>query len=127
MDALNRFCFRKIASKMQIFQGFFYLLKEPLVATLNETCALASRTNIAKKGMIIPNLSETLRFPCPKSKKKECDQRNLNISDQFETLIPCSIIYFLGLRAQLLQKLVTGNSSRGKKKLHGLQLLRVEF
>ena len=24
-----------------------------------------------------------------KSKKEECDQRDLNISDQFETLIPC--------------------------------------
>ena len=84
-------------------------------ATLNETCVLTSRTNVAKKGMIILNLSEILRLPCPKLKKKECDQSDLNISDQFETLIPCSIIYFLGLRAQLLQKLVTGNSSRGNK------------
>ena len=39
---------------MQIFQGFFYLLKKPLVATLNETCALTSRTNVAEKGIIIP-------------------------------------------------------------------------
>ena len=85
------------------------------MATLNETCALTSRTNVAKKGMIIPNLSETLRLPCPKSKKMECDQRDLNISDQFETLIPCSTIYFLGIRARLLQKLATGNSSIGKK------------
>ena len=85
------------------------------MATLNEICALTSRTNEAKKGMIIPNLSETLRLPCPKSKKKECDQRDLIISDQFETLIPCSTMYFLGIRAQLLQKLATGNSSIGKK------------
>ena len=97
------------------------------MATLNETCALTSRTNVAKKGMISPNLSETLRLPCPKSKKKECDQRDLNISDQFEILTPCSTICILGIRARLLQKLVTGNSSIGKKKLHGLQLLRVEF
>ena len=106
---------------------FFYFLKESLVATLNETCALTSRTNEAKKVMIIPNLSENLRLPCLKSKKKECDQRNLNVSNQFETLIPCSIIDFLGIRARLLQNLVTGNCSIGKKKLHGLQLLRVEF
>ena len=74
-----------------------------------------SRTNVPKKGMIIPNLSETLRLPFPKSKNKECDQRDLNISDQFETVIPCSTIYFLGIRARLLQKLVTGNSSIDKK------------
>ena len=83
---------------MQIFQVFL-LLKEPLVATLNETCAPTSRANVAEKVMIIPNLSETLRLPCPKSKKKECDQRDLNISDQLETLILCSAIYFLGIRA----------------------------
>ena len=40
---------------------------------------------------------------------------DLNISDQFETLIPCSAIYFLGMRAQILQKLATGSSSRDKK------------
>ena len=99
---------------MQIFQDFL-LLKEPLVATLNETCALTSRVNVAKKAMTIPNLLETLRLPCPKLKKKECDQRDLNISDQFETLIPCSTTYFLRMRARLLQKLATGKSSIGKK------------
>ena len=53
--------------------------------------------------MTIPNLSETLRLLCPKSKKDECDQRDLDIFDQFETLIPCLTIYFLGLRARLLK------------------------
>ena len=57
---------------MQIFQDFL-LLKEPLVATLNETCVLTFRINVAKKAMTIPNLSETLRLACPKLKKKECD------------------------------------------------------
>ena len=85
------------------------------MATLKETCVLTSRTNVAKKCMINPNLSETLRVLCPKSKNKECDQTNLNISDQFETLIPCSAIYFLGIRSRLLQKLATGSSSMGKK------------
>ena len=99
---------------MQIFQVFL-LLKEPLVATSNETCALMSRTNVAKKDMIIPNLSETLRLPCPKWKKKECDKRDLNISNQFETLIHCSTIYFLGITARVLQKLATGKSTIGKK------------
>ena len=47
--------------------------KEPLVATLNKTFALTSRTSVAKKGMTVPNLSETLRLLCPKSKKEECD------------------------------------------------------
>ena len=42
---------------------------------------------------------------------------DLNISDQFETLIPYSAIYFLGMRAQILQKLATGSSSRDKKRL----------
>ena len=46
---------------MQNFQGFFPL-KETLVDTLSETCALTSRTDIAEKGMNIPNLSETLRL-----------------------------------------------------------------
>ena len=50
---------------------------------MNETFALTSRTSVAKKGMAIPILSETLRLPCPKSKKKECGRRDLNISDQF--------------------------------------------
>ena len=88
-----------------------------MVATLNETCALTPRTNLAKKGMNILNLSETLRLLCPKSKKEECDQRDLNISDQFETLIPCSTIYCLGMRAQHLQNLSARNSSIGEKNL----------
>ena len=49
---------------------------------LNETCTLMFRTNVAKKGMTILNLSGTLRLLCPKTKKEECDQRDLNISDQ---------------------------------------------
>ena len=64
--------------------------------------------------MIIPNLPETLRLSCPKS-KKECDQRDLNISDQLETFTPCSTIKLLGIRVRLLQKLATGNSSTAKK------------
>ena len=32
------------------------------MATLSETCALTSRSNIAEKGMSIQNLSETLRL-----------------------------------------------------------------
>ena len=85
------------------------------MASLNETCALTSEANVAKKGMTIPNLSKTIRLFCPKSKKEECDQKNFNISDQFKTLIPCSTIYFLGMIAQLLPKLATGNSSIGKR------------
>ena len=40
---------------------------------------------------------------------------DLNISDQFETLIPFSTIYFLGVRIRPLQKLSTGNSCICKK------------
>ena len=84
------------------------------MAILNETCALTSRTNEAKKVMIIPNLSETLRLPCPKSKKKNYDQRDLNISDQFENhrVEPYT---FWELEHDFYKKLVTGNSSLGKK------------
>ena len=85
------------------------------MATLNETCALLFRAKVAIKGIIIPNLSEPFRLLCPKSKKEECDQRDLNISDQFETLMPCSTIYLPGMRARFLQKLTTGNSSIAKK------------
>ena len=53
---------------MQILQVFLPL-KEPLVASLNETCALTSETNVAKKGMTIPNLSNTIRLFCPNSKR----------------------------------------------------------
>ena len=116
----------KQPQKCKLFR-FFYLLKKPSVATLNETYALTSRTNVAKKGMIIPTLSETLRFPYPESKKKECDRRDLNISDQFETLIPCSTIYFLGIRARLLQKTNHRKFFCRYKKLYGLKFLRVEF
>ena len=42
-------------------------------------------------------------------KNEKCDQRDINISDQFETLIPCSTIHFLGMRARFLQKLAIGN------------------
>lgn len=45
--------------------------------------------------------------------KEEFEERDLKISDQFETFVSCSNIYFLGMGAQLLQKLAT-NSSRGK-------------
>ena len=46
---------------MQIFRVSLPL-KETFVAALIETYALTSRTNVAKKGMTIPNLSETLRL-----------------------------------------------------------------
>ena len=62
---LNCFGSAQMVSKIQNFQ-IFLLLKESLVANLNETCALTSRTNVATKGMIILNLSETLILPCPK-------------------------------------------------------------
>ena len=45
---------------MQLFR--FFTSKEPLVATLSETFALTSRTNVAEKAMIIPNLSKILRL-----------------------------------------------------------------
>ena len=48
-------------------------------------------------------------------KKEECDQRDLNISDQFKTVISCSTMYFLRMKPRLLQKLATGNSSIGKE------------
>ena len=54
---------------MQILQVFLPL-KEPLVALLNETCALTSETNVAKKGLTIPNLSNTIRLFCPNSKRR---------------------------------------------------------
>ena len=95
------------------FSGFLSL-KEPLVAALNEASALTWRTYVAQKSMTIPNLSETLGLLCPKP-KMECNQMDLNISDQCETLIPCSTIYFLVLRARLLQNLATESSSIGRK------------
>ena len=101
---------------MQIFRVFLPL-KEPLVATLTEIM-YTSTINVAEKGMTIAILSKTFRLLCSKSKTEEPDQRDLNISDQIETLIPCSTIYFLGMRAQLLQKLATGNSSIPSRQLH---------
>ena len=34
-------------------------------------------------------------------KKEEGEQRDLNLCDHFETLMPCSTICFLGMKAQL--------------------------
>ena len=68
-DARHRFCMRKVASKKQILQVFLPL-KEPLVASLNETCALTSEPNVAKKDMTIPNLSKIIRLFRPKSKRR---------------------------------------------------------
>ena len=42
-------------------------LKEPSVATLSETGALTSRTNVAEKGMSITNFLETLTLLWPHS------------------------------------------------------------
>ena len=95
------------------FQSFLHL-RNPLVASFNETHALTSRKNAAEKGIIIPNLSETLRLPCLKSKKKECDRRDLNISDQFENHV-VQPYTFWELEHDFYQKLVTGYSSIGKK------------
>ena len=58
---------------MQILQVFLPL-KEPLVASLNETCALTSETNVAKKGMTIPNLSKAIRLFCPKPKRRSANK-----------------------------------------------------
>ena len=46
-------------------------------------------------------------FCCSKSKKEECNQKYLNVSDQCETLVPCSVKYFLGMSARHSQKLST--------------------
>ena len=48
--ALLRFCFKIIASKKLIFEGFFLSLKEPLVATLSETSAVTSRKCVVERG-----------------------------------------------------------------------------
>ena len=74
---------------MQVFQVSLPL-EELLIATLSKTCALTASTYVTEEGMTIPNLSETLRLLCSKSKKEEWDQSNLNIFDQFESVIPCS-------------------------------------
>ena len=63
-------------------------LKEPLLPVLNEASALTWRTYVAKKIMTIPNFSETLGLLCSNSKMEACNQMDLNISDQCETLIP---------------------------------------
>ena len=52
--ALNRFCFRKIVSKVLNFQ-FFSLRRKPLMATLSKTRPLISRRYAAEQGMEIPN------------------------------------------------------------------------
>ena len=74
LDARHRFCIWKVASKKQILQVFLPL-KEPFVALLNETCALTSAANVAKKGMNIPNLSKTIRLFCPKLKRRSVTKR----------------------------------------------------
>ena len=84
----------------------FLTLTDLSVATFNETRAPTSRKNVAKQGTVMPNWSKTfqifwLHFSV------FYDQRDLNISDQYEALIPSSSIYFLGMRVQLLQKLAT--------------------
>ena len=45
--------------------------------------------------------------------KSEWYQKDLNISDQFETLISCSTKYFLGISARLSQKQAKENFSIG--------------
>ena len=65
-------------------------LDKLLIATLSKTCALTASTYVAEERMTIPNLSETLRLLCSKSKNEEWDQSDLNMSDQFESVIPCS-------------------------------------
>ena len=55
------FCFRKKALKMLNFQTFLPL-KELLVATFCETCALTSRKCAFEQGISIPNLPEKLQF-----------------------------------------------------------------
>ena len=54
---------------MQILQVCLPL-KDPLVASLNETCALTSEMNVYKKGMAIPNFSKAIRLFCAKSKRR---------------------------------------------------------
>ena len=52
--ALQRFCFRKIVSKMINFQ-FYLLRKQRFVAILHKTHPLISRRYVAEQGMNIPN------------------------------------------------------------------------
>ena len=61
MDALRRFGFRITASKIKNVQVFLPL-KESLVATFSEACALTCRINVAEKDIAIPNLLQTLRL-----------------------------------------------------------------
>ena len=46
---------------MQVLQDYLPL-KELLMATLSETCELTSATNVAKKVMTVPTLSENRRL-----------------------------------------------------------------
>ena len=58
--ALLHFCFKK---RLRILNLWICLpLKESLVATFNETCALTSRKHVSKSGMIIPNFIGQIFF-----------------------------------------------------------------
>ena len=51
----------------------------------------------------------------PKSKTKECDRKDLFVSDKFDISIPCSTIYFLEVAAHISLEVATKGSFRGKK------------
>ena len=52
-----------------------------------------------------------------KAKTEECDQKNLDVFNQFRIAIPCSATYFLEVRAHVPLKVATKGSLRGKKLL----------
>ena len=84
----------------------FLPLKELLVTTVSETCALTSRTYVAEQDMGLPNLSEKLKnqkgyfrqksLNVSKAKMEECDQKiyvfpiNLECSCLFQLHIFCN-------------------------------------
>ena len=78
----------------------FLSLEKTFVTTFNETGAATSRKYAAEQGIMMVKNIKTFYFwrYRSKSKKEECEQRELKISDQFEILICCSTICFLGIK-----------------------------
>ena len=119
MVALLYFYFRILPSNI-VNHDVFLLIGEFPVASFCKSRALIPRKYMAEQSIRVSNWSEIFKSLWSHSSFFDLEQSNLSASDKFRTVIPFSATFVLEMNAQVLDKVATKGSSRGKKNLKNL-------
>ena len=114
MVALLYFYFRILPSNI-VNHDVFLLIEEFPVASFCKSRALIPRKHRVEQGIRVSSWSEIFKSLWSHSSFFDLEQSNLNVSYKFGTVIPFSATFVLEMSTQVLVKVATKGSFRGKK------------